>query len=258
MRALGRPWRAAPAVIVLALALAGCATPAEPGPVADAPLEPTATAIRLAGCDILEAVVDVPADRAAPFVPPGFGLRASDGMAGVVLGAATCAEGSRAFLAIPVEPEDERLRAEGVRHFYEPEHLVVAGGPFADALLAARGNATLATRIAATAAPPQPAFAAELGTGAHRASGLGAAVAPASDAVIGGVFREWFPADGGYGYLEATFGAEGAAFALLPQASLETAEGTASRDVLGAEATAQLFVLAGSEYADATLGFVSY
>lgn len=112
-----------------------------------------------------------------------------------MLGAATCAEGSRAFLAIPVQADDERLRAEGVRHFFEPEHLVVAGE-------GAEGWA-------------------------HRVDATGAAVAPASDAVVGGVFREWFPARGGYGYLEATFGADGARFALLPQAHVETGEGDA-------------------------------
>lgn len=246
--------------LLLAFALlAGCLGGGDGGADPFAVVQPMAAATTLSACDILEASLTVPEARVRGLVPPGFSVRGSDGSVGVVLGAATCAEGSRAFLAIAVTPDDERLEAEGMRHFYEPEHLAIPSEPFAEALAALRGNATNATRIVASAAPPQPAFIVEgAGGWSHRGVATGAALAPAPEQLVGGVFREWFPARGGYGYLESTFGSEGAGFALLPQASVETGEGTVSRDVLGAEATAELFVLAGSAYADATLGFVPY
>lgn len=244
------------ALLLVAL-FAGCAAPQADAP-REAGLERASRAVALTSCDILEALVSVPEARAREFVPPGFSLLATGDSARVVLGAATCAQGSRAFLAIPVEPEDERLRAQGVRHFFEPEHAIVAGEALAEAIAALRGNATNATRIVADAAPPRPALVVELAGGAHSVAAVGGALAPASDAAIGGVFREWFPARGGFGYLEARFGTEGARFALLPQARVETGEGTVSREVIGAEATGDLFVLDGSAYADATLGFVPY
>lgn len=245
-------------LVFLVAIVAGCSVKDDGLADASPPdaLVPRATATRLSPCDILEALIDVPETRVTQHVPPGFSLRATNGMVAVVLGAATCTQGSRAFLAIPVTPEDERLRAEGVRHFFEPEHLVVAGEAFARELDALRGSATNATRIEGSAGPPQPSFIVEdAGGWAHRAAGLGGAVAPAD--IAGGVFREWFPARGGYGYLEAAFGTEGASLGVVP-ALVETGEGTIARDVIGAEATGGMFVFDGSGYADATLGFVPY
>lgn len=240
--------------LILAAFLAGCAGAPEVSDPATS-RGPSSAPFNLGRCDILEGILEVDAALAAPHVPPGFALAASDGRTSAVLGAARCENGSRAFLALPVDPEDDRLAAPGVRHFFEPEHFVDEGA-LVEALDRIVGNATRAS-IEATAAPLRPAFTVGGEGWTHRVEGAGAALAPAPDALVGGVFREWFAAEGGYAYLEAAFASEGASL-LATAAEASTGEGTVARELMGASALVQLIVLDESGYAGAAFGFTPF
>jgi len=243
------------APVVVLLVLAGCAAPAvDEDP---RPLEPRRIELAMSGCDIVELFVPVDAATARPHVPPGFALAESNGRLNVVFGASVCGGvGGRAYIAIPVEPEDPALADPQVaRHYWEPEHVLVQGDAFADAM-AVLNATTTPGQLEVLAVAPR-AGATVRGEGwEHVLASVGGA-APASAPVgIPGVFREWFAAEGGYGYLEAAFGASPVGgFA----GTLRAGEGTPTRALVGAE-TAPLPGVAfhGVALEGAVAGFVPY
>lgn len=237
----------------MVLVLAGCAAPAAPtdAPPAD---EARSFDVTLEDCLVVEAQVMVPEARARPFVPDDFDLLVEDTGVRVILGGSTCALGSRAFLAIAVEPTRDTLRAEGVqRYFWEPEHDVL-GDDLAAVFRAARANATNVSTIRTATPPTGATLVVEADAWRHEIA-LTAVFGPPLRS-FAGIFREYVPAHGGYAYLDASFVLQEDDASATGASTIVTGEGTPSRALMGERTAGVAIALRSASFANATIGFV--
>lgn len=244
-------------LLALALVLAGCASPDEDAPATADP--PLLVAVALEDCAILEALVRIDRAAAAAHVPPGFTLAPPepDGSMLAVLGAAECATGgSRGFFGFGVVAKDAAVENETVdRHFWLVEHHVGEGEPYGDAVAPLVRDPSLA-RIDATASATAAGFTIETDGWTHVARSTPGNARDSLAGMFGGTFREWFAADGGYGYLEASF-APGDASGALP-VLVEPGAGSPAHALMGGARPSAMVALQGAGYADARVGFVPF
>ena len=242
----------------MAALLAGCLGAPSPVPEpAEGKRAASVVPLELPACRVLEALADVDAALAREHVPEDFEPIVEDGRVRVIFGATTC-EGdgaTRSFVAIGVRPIDPALEDPDVaRHFWEPEHVVEGADAFAAAIAAFDPTIERAS-ISLTTDAPYPAVAIRAENWSHGIESVGG-VAPASipEGTFAGVFREWFAAGEGYGYLQAEYGAGPVgAFA----GTLTTGEGTIARELFGAESGPHAGVaMDGVAFVEAKVGFV--
>lgn len=213
--------------------------------------------LTLTACEVVEGIGAVDAATARAHVPPGFTPVEAGGRVLVAYGAHVCGGdgASRAYLAIAVTPPAALADPRFAREFWEPEHFV-GNDAFARALFALgapqpRANVTVQT------APPLPGLRVEAGNGTHAMQVATAPLAPGGDRAMSGVFREWFAAPGGYGYLAAEFSGAATRVGAGP-ATMTTAEGSAARQILGASPVLAGVVIAATDYAQAEAGYVPF
>lgn len=248
--------RALPLALLL---LSGCLVQ-QPAP-SDAPGPPEAmeSTILLQDCSIVEAFATAEAAVVRPHVPDDFSLVLDgSGRAALVLGGLVC-EGDvaqRGLLAVLVDPVADLHAGEGVNHFWEPEHLLVPETELSAAFAMARANATSAVEVRAVLAQTEGLLVMDMGDRQHRIQSI-PGVVPADEAgSVFGHFREYAAGDGGYVYLEAEFAGDADSLWGGGLAMVTTAQGTVSRELIGAEAALPFVAGAGLEYADAKVGFV--
>lgn len=248
------------AVVVMAVA-AGCVTepPADedPGPT---PAAPQRVAVELSPCLIAEALGSASESAARNHLPDDFApILSDDGTVRVIFGMALC-EGDgtgRAFVAMPVEPQHPSLRHENVsRHFFEPEHDVVRGDGFAQALDSVGAAPTWLSSFELVGDAASVQGRAQADDFVHTMDATGPSATPYDTPAT--TFREWFPGDGGYAYLDGHFGGGPNEQSGTVLARLALGEGTISRDLLGAQPTLQAVRLDPGHYNDAWVGFVPF
>lgn len=257
-------------VMLVALMLAGCVQPTDGEDTGteegeeQQPESRTAEEIplELTSCRIIEAFAAVDVETARPHVPDDFTIPTdATGHAVVVLGGLVCGDegavSQRGLLAIMVEPVDETLSAgDDVNHFWEPEHVLVESTEIARAFIDLGSNHTKADSVTHEESLAQSGIHIDGGEWSHRitttpGAGPGDGVADAF-----GHFREYAAGIGGYVYLEARFqGNPGDTFG-TGIAQVETAPGSVSRDLLGAESQWPFLGGSGITYADAKVGFI--
>ena len=248
------------ALVLLALLAAGCVDvpgedPAPPG----SPAAPVEVPVTLEGCLVIEGLAVVPASAVEGQVPAAFRVAASpDGTVRVALGGFSCPGGNASGLfAIPVTPQDDRLRHAAVdRSFWRPEVHVADGSPLALAYQRLRATVTPVEEVLADDAPAGGAFVVQAEGWRHRVAYAPGAAAPVDPRTVAGVFREYSAADGGVAYLQAEFLPTAASRFGAHPALLEAGESTPARQALGARAAGTAFVLTDATYADARLGYV--
>lgn len=249
--------------LLFVLLAAGCVdAPPEETNDRTAPEPPTSVRepIVLSPCLIVEALGSASEVAAREHLPDDFApIVIDDGTVRVIFGMADCEGdgGGRAFVAMPVEPQHPDLMDENVsRHFYEPEHDVVRGDGFAEALERMGASPTWLSSFTFTGSAASVSGRAQADDFVHTMEVTGPSATPYDTPAT--TFREWFPGEGGYAYLDAHFGGEPGEQSGTVVARLQLGEGTVARDLLGPEATLQAVRLDPGHYNDAFVGFVPF
>lgn len=258
------------AVIILGSLFAGCVGSPDPDDEQQDPDEvdlPRTDAaeeigVDLSSCGIIEAFSALEADRVRPHVPDDFAIATdASGRAIVVLGGLVCGEAGaasqRGLLAIMVEPLDEALSAgQDINHFWEPEHILVESTEIARAFMELGSNHTTAVGVTHEESLTSGEMHIDGGDWSHRITTSPGAGPGDEIAGLFGHFREYAAGDGGYVYLEARFqGNPGDTFG-TGIATIETAEGSVSRELLGDGSQWPFLGGTGITYADAKVGFI--
>lgn len=243
---------------LIVLLVAGCAGTADP-PSGEGRDDPFAReeSTTLEACTLVEALTKLPAATVRAFLPAGFEPADEAGVF-TILGGGECETGgARAFVAIQVEPVSA-LAEEGItRYYFEPEHHLVAGGAFAEQVLALRANATFAD-VAVENGPTRGSLVVAGTDWQHEvALPLGAAAPGPAGMITAGRFREYFPAVGGYAYLDASFAVDPTTPFTFAPSEVTTGEATIAREIFGSQAQIPAGV-ARLSYANAIVGFVPY
>lgn len=256
--------RLAVIVMLFVFVAAGCVdAPADEESRGDAPPDALVAArepIVLSPCLIVEALGSASEEAVREHLPEDFApIVNDDGTVTVIFGMARCGGdgGDRAFVAMPVEPQHEDLLDENVsRHFYEPGHEVATSGGFAEALTRIGAAPTWLSSFTLAGDAATVSGPAEAENFTHTMEATGPAVAPYDTPAT--TFREWFPGDGGYAYLDGHFGGGPDEQSGTVVAQLTLGEGTISRDLLGPETTLRAVRLDPGHYNDAFVGFVPW
>ncbi|MGB0652482.1 MAG: hypothetical protein ACPGQL_04715 [Thermoplasmatota archaeon] len=250
-----------PILLATVVLLAGCTddndadASGDDATAGDAPLEAYETTIEMSDCYTVELISPAPGADLASHVPAGFEVSAPPA---VVLGAMVCQGGEveRGFWAIGVTPTDEALVSpRATNHFWIVEHYVGNETAFAAAL---DGVRAVTTDAQVTGPGNTNGFAIRAENTTYEWGSTGGTVTgtwPVIATVLPS-FREYFAADGGYAYIDASFGGEGGAGAGVGALLTEgDAPGAAH---YGPGSNQVGLVNDASAYADAMVGFIPY
>lgn len=252
------------------LASSGCTTPAADDTTGDQgtdettgnpPTEPFAIKFQATGCLMLEAVQRVDAEDLddSGLIPDDFTVAVVGSEALMVLGTNRCQTENgtlhRTFLAFPVTPNHDSLLGDaGTNHFWEPEHIVENDTAFHQLMIDIGANVTVSDEMTTELNLISGTHSTTLPTGQHI---IDAALAETNDqpGTAFGHFREYFPAQGGYGYFDATYGTGAGAYG-SGTGTVSTAPDTPTHTMFADKPQAGMLSGNGFTFEDATAGFV--
>lgn len=216
-------------------------------------------AVAYADCRGIELFATARGEDVAHLVPEGFDVPDA---ALVIVGANRCgADGSsvgRAFWAIQVTPTDPALASSRAsNYFWEPEHFVDEGTDFATALDQVHALTTVAdVDVDVTAVMSSFGVLSASTTYDYSGALAGASGTAASGASLLPPFREYFPAEGGYAYLDGTFGAGSGVFGATAGPLAAGGDGPGAA-FYGGSSVRGGGVFTTLDYVDAVVGFVA-
>lgn len=251
------------AATVVVLAYGPSRTPVAPAGTAD-DRELAPVTYELTECQAGEFVAKLAASTVEDRVPPELEVETDPmGLATVVLNGFHCAGGKlggevleatgRVFTLVIVEPQEPALEGEDVANYYYALELHTLDDAFGAALSEFAPSTKFAERVEASVSPTGVHLWAEVETGTtHVYAPLGP---PTPVGVIreGIHFRVFLPSEGGLAYVDGVV--ELGLGAGAGPGTVETAPGTAARELFGASAQG-LSYYASAASVNAEIGFI--